>query len=182
MRVAPKTENSHLFVDDPILPALGISKLFRRDRHRRRIPNGRKSGKGPANLFGLEIDDEIDIERDSSVAMRVDSDPTNNDEWHFGIVQRADDSFEARDLHHGKLIRGEAVFQIIREAHRVIVQPLTDDPKEPPAYLLVNPPEPRRPRFSRYLMTTLLFASSLPTMRLKRSRTDCSPGKSPMSF
>ena len=28
MRVAPKTENSHLFVDDPILAALGISKLL----------------------------------------------------------------------------------------------------------------------------------------------------------
>ena len=134
MRVAPKTENGHLFVDDPISSAFGIGKVFRPDRNRRRVANGRESGKSVANLFGLEINDEIDIERDSSVAMRVDSDPTATMNGTLASFSVRTIASKLATFITQSLFSGEAVFQIIRSAH-VIVQPLTHHPRMPPAFL-----------------------------------------------
>jgi hypothetical protein len=106
----------HVLVANPASARIGVGEVERRDGNPRHEPDLFEGEDGPGRLLGREIDNQVDVDRQASVAVENGGDTTDHDVPDAGVVQRRKDRFEQghartiarRAAARGGLERGEA--------------------------------------------------------------------------
>lgn len=99
MLVAVHLEDDHVLVADPGITALGIGELSRLDRQRRAIAQRLQRLHGPAQVIGLQLHHQVEIERDAAVAVCGDRQSADDQVAGPGIAQGDGNRLQARQLH-----------------------------------------------------------------------------------
>ena len=93
--VAPELQHLHSLVADPALTKRLIGKLGHGDWHDRTIAERGECRKGARDIVGYELDDDIDVFRETKIPVRTDRQPAGYQIANTFGLQRGGESFKA---------------------------------------------------------------------------------------
>src|SRR3990172_2963784 len=97
--VAPELQHLHTLIAYPALARSSIGKLLRCDRRQWFVAKRRESSKGPFDIVRYQLDDNVGVLGKAEIPMGVHRKAAGDQIAYAGLVERADDRFEAGQCH-----------------------------------------------------------------------------------